>query len=213
MWIAFFCCWSEMPLLINDPFLEAELKAQRQLSGAGRWDEVWEGVYVIPPPVDDEHQDVQLGVASAVLHARPTGALVRAGVNVSDRDEDWKHNYRCPDVVAFLPGSSAKNRGAYWLGGPDFAVEIISPHDRSRDKLPFYVSVNVRELLLVDRHPWALELHVLDGTTYTLHGTSTLSAPTPLRSSVLPLSFRLVPGSLRPQIEILHHDGQQRWTA
>ena len=202
-----------MAVLITDPILEDQLKAERQLTGADRFDEVWEGVYMMAPLADDEHQDLQLGLASAIRSAAlPLGALVRAGVNVSDRDEDWKHNYRCPDVVAFLPGTTAKNRGTYWLGGPDFAVEIISRHDRSRDKFPFYAGVNVRELLLVDRHPWALELHVLNESAYTLLGTSTLGTPALLRSSVLPLSFRLIPGPLRPQIEILHHAGQ-RWTA
>jgi len=47
------------------------------------------------------------------------------GVNVSDRHEDWEHNYRCPDIVAFLKGTAAVNHGTHWTGGPDLVIEII----------------------------------------------------------------------------------------
>ncbi len=33
-----------------------------------------------------------------------------------------------------------------------------SPDDRAREKLAFYAKVGTREVLLVDRDPWALEL-------------------------------------------------------
>ena len=52
--------------------------------------------------------------------------------------------------------------GTFWYGGPDFAVEVISPFDRSRKKFEFYARVGVRELLLVNRKPWSLELYRLD---------------------------------------------------
>ena len=57
------------------------------------------------------------------------------GCNVSDRPKRWKKNYRCPDVAVFLPGNPAEDRETHWFGGPDFAVEILSPYDRSREKL------------------------------------------------------------------------------
>ena len=76
------------------------------------------------------------------------------GCNVSDQPERWKRNYRCPDVAVFLPGNPAEDRGTHWYGGPDFAAEVHSRFDRSRKKFGFYAKVGVRELLLVDRHPW-----------------------------------------------------------
>ena len=88
---------------------------------------------------------------------------VMAGVNVSDREHGWKKNYRCPDVVVFLNHTKAVDCDTFWFGGPDFAVEIASPGDRSREKLEFYAKVGTRELLLVDRKPWSLELYRLDG--------------------------------------------------
>ena len=202
-----------MVVHVNDPLLEQHLKAERQLTGADRFDEVWEGIYMMAPLADDEHQELQArltAVFQTVVGWSGLG-LVRAGVNVSDRDDDWRFNYRCPDVVVFLPNTTAQNKGSHWLGGPDFAVEIVSPYDRSRDKLSFYADVSVRELLLVDRSPWALELYRLDNGRLVLDATSTLANPQVLRSQLMPLSFKLIPSSPRPVIEVLHSDGKQRW--
>lgn len=202
-----------MVVHVNDPLLEQHLKAERQLTGADRFDEVWEGIYMMAPLADDEHQELQArltAVFQTVVGWSGLG-LVRAGVNVSDRDDDWRFNYRCPDVVVFLPNTTAQNKGSHWLGGPDFAVEIVSRYDRSRDKLSFYADVSVRELLLVDRSPWALELYRLDNGRLVLDATSTLANPQVLRSQLMPLSFKLIPSSPRPVIEVLHSDGKQRW--
>src|SRR3990172_5790454 len=138
-----------MVSMITDPMLEDELVAQRQRTGADRYDEVWDGVYVMAPLADDEHQALVSGI-TAVLHVAVGWAglgEVRPGVNVTDREDDWKQNYRCPDVVVFTNDTQAENRGTHWLGGPDFVVEIASPHDRSREKLAFYAAVGTRELL------------------------------------------------------------------
>src|SRR5207249_2384332 len=100
-------------------------------------------------------------------------AAVYAGVNVSDREVKWRKSFRCPDVAVFFPGNPAQDRKTHWFGGPDFAIEIISPYDRSRRKLPFYAKVGVRELLLVDRRPWALELYRLEANALQPVGRST----------------------------------------
>ena len=132
-------------------------------------------------------------------------------VNVSDREEDWEFNYRIPDFAVFLKGSKAKNCGTHWCGGPDFLSEILSPKDKAREKLPFYEELSVREVLLIDRGPWALELYRLRNKKLRLVAKSTLKNPVWLESTVLPLRFRLVPGQGRPHIEIMHTDGAQRW--
>jgi hypothetical protein len=45
-----------MTMLIDDPRLEEELKAERKAWGADHHEEVWEGVYVLAPLPNDEHQ-------------------------------------------------------------------------------------------------------------------------------------------------------------
>lgn len=202
-----------MVALINDPWLEKRIIDERQRRGIDQHDEVWDGTYVIYSPKDNEHQELKGGLTSALLIALEWGALgdVRPGVNVSDRKVDWNHNYRCPDVAVFLNDTKAENCDTYWYGGPDLAVEITSPGDRSRDKLDFYGKVGTRELLIVDREPWLLDLYRLQGEQLVLVGRSTTEDSRLLSSEVVPLSWKLISGEQRPQIEIVHHDGQQRW--
>jgi Uma2 family endonuclease len=168
------------------------------------------------PLADPEHQDL-VGEFDSVFREvvkREGLGRVYPGVNVSDQPVRWRKNYRCPDVAVFLDGNAAEDRGAYWLGGPDLAVEILSPRDRARRKMPFYARVGTRELLLIDRAPWALELYRLEGDAMVRAGTSTLDRPDAIASAVLPLSFRLVAGEVadrRPRIEVRHAIDGRAW--
>src|SRR5262249_53526472 len=130
---------------------------------------------------------------------------------VSDRKENWKENYRIPDVAVFLPGNAAEDCDTHWYGGPDFASEIASPDDRSREKLGFYSKVGVRELLLIDRDPWSLELYQARRGKLVQTGRSTVDQPKVLVSKVVPLTFCLRAGEDRPLIEIKHKDSGQCW--
>jgi len=205
-----------MDLLILDPQLKSALIRQRRRRGLDHHDEVWEGVYVMSPLADDEHQELvgNLTHSFVVTIAYAGLGKVRPGVNVSDRADRWKRNYRCPDVVVFLNGTKARNLATHWLGGPDFAVEVVSRYDRSRKKLDFYAKVGTRELLLVDRYPWALELYRLsEAGTLDLVGRSAVEQPDILTSVILPLTFRLQAAEKRPRIAISHTDGVQTWSA
>jgi Uma2 family endonuclease len=221
-----------MAMYVVDADLEKQLKAERQLSGADRLDEVWDGVYFMPPLPNNEHQffQTQLAIVLQTALGSSDQGVAYAGVNVSDREKGWKKNYRCPDVAVVLSGCQAKNCGTHWFGGPDFVVEIVSPKDRSHEKLDFYGAVGVRELLLIDRHPWSLELFRLQELALKSCGRSTINRPVFLTSNVLPIRIRLVPPGarhatngqrrsksngpkqVRPSLEILHEDGVQRWT-
>ena len=204
-----------MTLIVTDPRDQARLIAERRASGADRFDEVWDGDYVMSPIADNEHQDLQGLLTSVFLQALGADrqARVQPGANISDREEGWEHNYRCPDVAVFLPNPSARDCGSHWFGGPDFAVEILSPGDRTPKKLPFYASVNVRELLVVAREPWSLELYRLRDGELASVGKIDVSTGDPLASEVLPLSFRLVAGSPRPIIDVRHRETGQTWSA
>ncbi|MBX3437351.1 MAG: Uma2 family endonuclease [Planctomycetaceae bacterium] len=200
--------------IIADPALKAQLIAARQQAGSDRWDEVWDGVYMLMPLPNDEHQELVTNFTTVLtisIQWQKLG-LVRPGVNVSDRIEGWKENYRCPDVVVFLNETRAQNHDTFWYGGPDFAIEVVSPFDRTREKLPFYASIGMRELLLVDREPWSLELFRLDAGVLKQIGGATTDEVDELRSEIVPLSFTLQPNEGRPQVVVRHRDGQQVWT-
>src|SRR4051794_4818631 len=203
-----------MPAIILDPELRRRVIRHRRRIGADRHDEVWNGVYIVSPEADNRHQELGLEFSIAVREALGgrIGGKVYQGVNVSDRETDWKKNYRVPDVAVFLPGNPALDRGTHWLGGPDFAVEIRSPYDRSRRKLPFYAKVGVRELLLIDRKPWSLELFRLNEGVLEPVGRSLPETSDWVASAVLPVSFRLVADAPHPRIEVAHRDGIRSWT-
>ena len=202
-------------VLVTDPEPARETKAKRATSDGHKWNEVWEGVLVMPTLPNDEHQEIQnrLQVAFTLFCEQNGLGKVRGGVNVTDRHPDWKENYRCPDVVVYMDGNPAVNHGTHWLGGPDFLAEIISEGDLAWDKLDFYAKVNTREVLIVDRDPWALELYQLRAGKLKLAGRSDLTNPAVLTSSVLPLTFQLRAGSPRPIIDITHTGTSQTWTA
>ena len=202
-----------MAMIVLDRDVQREIIRDRQARRIDRYDEVWDGIYIMSPIADIEHQVLVQGLAmtfgGALGHI--PGVLVLPGCNVSDRPDKWEKNYRVPDSVVFLPGNPAKNKGSHFLGGPDFAVEIISRHDRSRKKLDFYAKVGVRNLLLIDRKPWSLELFGLSDGVLKLLGKAGVDSPQPLMSTVLPLSFRMVTGPNRPTIEVTQTADARRW--
>ena len=166
------------------------------------------------PDSDNVHQDL-VGALLTVLRIVISWAKLGnayPGGKISDREDKWTANYRVPDVTVFLNDNPAENRNTHWLGGPDLAVEIVSDNDKSRKKLDFYANVGTRELLIVDRDPWQIELFRLTNGELVSVGKSSVADGNVLTSEVVPLSFCLIAGTTRPQIEALHVDGVQRWT-
>ena len=123
-----------MSVLILDPYLEQRIRAERQDSEMSQYDEVWEGVLVVAPLPNNDHQRLVTrlsAIFSGLLIDWDHGDQVFSGTNVSDRDVEWTSNYRVPDIAVYLATNPAKNSASNSLGygGPDLAVEIVSPGD------------------------------------------------------------------------------------
>lgn len=204
-----------MPVMIYDPAFEAHVRAEREKAWPNERDEVWEGVLVVTALPNFEHQIMvfDLALAFAAVIDRRIGDLSLTGANVSDRDADWMSNYREPDVLVILHTNKAKRHDTHMVGGPDLAVEIASPGEDPRLKLEFYAQVKTREVLIVDRDPWALELYQLKGAKLVSAGVSDAATSAVLTSAALPLTFQLKPGANRPAIHIAHTTSAQTWTA
>jgi len=144
-------------VLINPP---ESFLAERHRLGADRWDEMWEGVLHMIPPPSGQHQifgtelvSILRGqVRSLGLVASYETDVFRPGAELTD--------YRIPDLVITRP-EVRTSRGVE--GPPDVVVELLSPEDESRDKLPFYEAMGTKEVLLIDPESRAVELHVLRG--------------------------------------------------
>jgi Uma2 family endonuclease len=203
-----------METLIADPRLSQRLIEERRERGIDRYDEVWEGVYVMAPAPNDEHQDIVGGfteVLRTVIDRRQLGRT-RPGINLASVAVNWEHNYRVPDVTVFLNGSTAVCEETFWYGPPDFVVEIVSPWDKSREKFGFYEKVGARELLIVDREPWKLEFHELRNGKLVRAAQLDVDDAGSIKSQVLPLELRLVSGDPRPTIVVATTDGERSWT-
>jgi Uma2 family endonuclease len=115
-------------------------------------------------------------------------------------------------VAVFLASTQAENRGSHWYGGPDFAVEVVSPGDRVLEKLSFYAAVGTSELLVIDRDPWRLERFGLEAGKMQSVGRWQPASPCDLTSQSLGLTFTLRPAADRPLIEVRHNDSRQTWS-
>jgi len=204
-----------MEMVVLDRAAQREMIRRRRRCGADHHDEVWDGVYIMSPDPTNEHQEIcgDLHFAFKSSLSAVAKARVLPGCNITDLSEKWMRNFRVPDVAVFLPGNPAEDRDTHWLGGPDFAVEVLSPNDRARKKFAFHAKVGVRELLLVDRKPWRLELYRAEGSGMKRVGRVIPGSSEVLTSEVLPLAFRLVAGEARPMIEITQAADARTWLA
>lgn len=119
------------------------LLERRRRSGLARLDEVWAGVLHMIPAPSLAHARIAQQLAELL------GPLARAAglecamheFNLGSSEAD----FRVPDGGLIRPGA----RGT-WLQTAELVVEIVSPGDETWEKLPFYASHEVDEVLIVD---------------------------------------------------------------
>jgi len=138
---------------------------RRRRTGVDRWDEMWEGVLHLSPAPAYEHQRI---VKALLLFLEPLfaqtgrGAL-SPGINVFRGDDD----YRIPDLTFVAAGRERIIAADGVRGeGPDAVIEVRSPGDETYDKLPFFASLGVREVVVVPRDEKKPEVYRLAGAQY-----------------------------------------------
>jgi Uma2 family endonuclease len=201
-----------MAATILDPHLEERLIAERRAAGIDQFDEVWDGVYVMAPWPNDEHQEIATFLARILfeLIQEQGRGKVRQGINLSDRPENWTNNFRVPDVVVFLNGGKGVCHDSFWTGAPDFAVEIVSEGEDPEAKFEFYGGLETRELLLVHRDPWKLELYGPQPNGMRLLQSTDVNQPS-IVSAAVELTFSLRGNEDDLELVVKHPDGRS-WT-
>jgi Uma2 family endonuclease len=122
------------------PQLE-ELLERRRHTGADRRDEVWVGVYHMVPAPGAAHSFIAQQLAVLLdAPARTAGLRVSVEFNLGTQDD-----FRVPDL-----GIHRELCADTWIPTAAIVVEILSPHDETWEKLPFYAEHGVDELLLVE---------------------------------------------------------------
>ena len=152
---------AEMRALVLEP--DPRWIEERRRLGLDQRDEVWDGVLHVVPPATSFHQRLEFQLArvlAPIAERLGLEILPQAGVFDPARGEA---DYRVPDVIVEQPDRISE-RGIE--GRCELVIEILSPHDESRDKFPFYARLGVQEIWLADPHAREIEVYVLRGATY-----------------------------------------------
>jgi len=133
---------------------------ERRRLGHDLRDEVWDGeLHMVPPPAL-LHQKLSTKLVvflAPIVAARGFELIHEAGLYESER------NYRVPDVTVY----DAKHESPRGIDGHAIlAIEILSPSDESREKLPFFAKLGVTEVWLVEPDTRTVEVYVLRGDRY-----------------------------------------------
>lgn len=171
---------------------------ERRITGADTWDEVWDGVLHVPPQPTAHHQILESDLDGALRpFALQRGLKIIHQLAVLD-PRDHKRNYRVPDLVIIDPAHVI----ADGTEGPvELAIEILSPDDESRDKMPFYAARGVKELWLVDRDTREPEVYLLRGNVYFAAAPAATGS---VRAPALDLELSVVAG---PKLRIASASG------
>jgi Uma2 family endonuclease len=143
--------WIDVP----EWFLE-----ERRRLGHDRKDELWDGVLHMVPPGSFAHGSV-IGGLTVALDAIARRRGMRAypsELGVFEHDT----NYRVPDITIVRP-EHCTERG---LIGAELVVEVLSPHDESREKQPFYAARGIRESWIVAPRTRVVEMSELREEQY-----------------------------------------------
>lgn len=130
--------------------------------------ELNEGELIVVPPPKPRHGDCQLRVGAALrefVAAHHLGSVfTESGYRLTP------HTVRGPDV-SFVRETRLQNPDEYFEGGPDLAVEIVSPGDDAadlREKIRQYLSAGTSVVWVVYPRSRQIEIHTPDKTIRTL---------------------------------------------
>lgn len=128
-------------LMLDAP--QSMLDERHRLGLDGR-DEMWDGVLHMVPPPSGPHQRLSGDFYAALYaRARALGLVPHFETGLFHVTDD----FRIPDQLYCRP-EHLSERGAE---GAELVVEVRSPRDETYDKIPFYTSCAVREMLVI--HP------------------------------------------------------------
>lgn len=171
---------------------------ERARLGHDRWDEIWDGVLHMPPPPSFAHQSL-----GSDLHALLASPLRRRGIRMLYETGLYRPgsrlDYRVPDMT-FIPveppAGLVSPRGIE--GAATAVLELLSTDDETYDKLPFYASLGVREVIVIDPATRSVEAYRLAGASYVAVSADDRGR---LHAATLDVRFATIGGKLRVECD------------
>lgn len=173
--------------------LSPGLLDERRRTGCDRLDEVWAGVPHLVPPPSISHQDFEYELEQALRAiAARRGLRTLHNIGLPVPGTGWT-DYRVPDLCVAYPAQLSEHA---LEGRAELVVEILSPRDESRDKLPFYASRGVREVWLIEPATREVEVFALRGRGYE----RVLAIDGAIPAPALAIALRVVAG---PRLQLV----------
>ncbi len=167
----------------------AERLARLRQHDGDRFDEVWEGVLHMVPPPSGWHQRFGYDLGALLRpHASSRGLVGLNEAGLYRPGSPGYSDYRQPDIM-FASPEHCSDRGVE--GRAALVIELLSPGDESREKLPFYEAVGVGEVWLIDPVSRQVEVYTRRGEKFFAVAPDERGA---VRSTVLDLSMTPVAG-------------------
>ena len=133
--------------------------------GLDLFDEIWEGVYHVAPPLRFRHAYLDDTIAAVLRpYAQAAGLIGSGRFNLGHEDD-----FRVPDR-----GLHREMVDAVYLDTAAMVVEILSPDDETYEKFPFYAAHAVDEVLVVEPDGHLVRIFALEGSDYAETGRSAL---------------------------------------
>lgn len=130
---------------------------RRRALGLDKRDEIWDGIYHVTPHAHASHGRLAARLIVA-LHGRAAAAGLEA---LTEFNLGREHDFRVPDF-ALVPVDAELQ---LYLPTATIVVEIVSPDDASRAKVPFYLARDVREVWLIDPEQRTVEVVTPEGSS------------------------------------------------
>ncbi|MGH9115133.1 MAG: Uma2 family endonuclease [Acidimicrobiales bacterium] len=146
-------------VLGDRPAALAALIERRHALGQDTFDEVWEGAYHMAPAPRFGHAflDSEVGRVIGPL-AKAAGLVLTGPFNLGGPDD-----YRVPDHGCHR---GRPDPATVYLDTAAVVVEIVSPDDETFEKLPFYATHGVDEVLVIDSASQSVRVMRLAGDHY-----------------------------------------------
>ncbi|PRY12115.1 Uma2 family endonuclease [Kineococcus rhizosphaerae] len=132
---------------------------RRRALGLDKRDEIWDGIYHVTPHAHASHARLAIRLVVA-LHGR---AAQRGLEGLAEFNLGVENDFRVPDL-AFVPVDAELQ---LYVPTATIVVEIVSPDDASRAKVPFYLARGVREVWLVDPEQRTVEVVTPEGASHS----------------------------------------------